>query len=369
MPTIHSPRLTRTADLVRAEISIDDQVLWYEVPGDTLIGNIADAALSASLVPAMSTGDDIHVDADLRVSSRLLERTRELQTFFRHWFPGRLRTVSIDARHEPSAPKSARTGSFFSGGVDSLYSLTAQPNIDSLVFVHGIDMQLDNRAQFALALQANQELSAHFGKTLITVASNVRQFITGHGFSWTLGQGGGLASVAHLLDLSTVIIPASDSYLALHPYGSHPVTDPMWGTEATQFIHHGMIRRIDKTRAIAADQFAVDRLRVCWMDDGYNCGKCFKCLRTMTALRLLGVSSHAFPPLDPAQMASVPLYDEGEMDFLEENLELAVERRDRLMAGILQRRLLEMKAKRILRRLKRVVLPSGASGAAARVER
>jgi hypothetical protein len=353
MPTVHSPRLIRSAGTVRAEICIDDQVLWFEGPEHALVGNIADAALCACLVPAMHSGEDIHLAEDLRVSSCLLERTTELQSFIQHWFPRRFRRVGIHTRPAPSAPKSASTGSFFSGGVDSLYSLMTQPNIDSLIFVHGIDMQLDNHAQFALALRANQELATHFGKRLISVVSNVRQFITGHGFSWTLGQGGGLSSVAHLLDCATVIIPASDSYVALRPYGSHPVTDPMWSSEATHFIHHGLIRRIDKTRVIAADQYAIDRLRVCWMDDGYNCGKCFKCLRTMTALRVLGARSSAFPVLDPAQMQSIPIYDEGEMDFLEENLEQAVAHEDRLMAGILKRRLRELKSRQVLRRIKR----------------
>ena len=369
MPTIHSPRLTRSAGVARAEVSIDEQVLWFEGPDQALLGNLADAALSACLVPAMFTGDDIRVDASLRVSSRLLERTRELQTFLHHWFPRTFRTVEIHARHAPSPPKAARTGSFFSGGVDSLYSLMTHPDVDALIFVHGIDMQLDNHAQHAQVLRANQELAAHFGKTLIPIVSNVRQFITGHGFSWTLGQGGGLSSVAHLLDLSTVVIPASDAYLALSPYGSHPVIDPMWSTECTHFIHHGMLRRVDKTRVIARDPYAIDRLRVCWMDDGYNCGKCFKCLRTMTALRLLGVQSRAFPPMDPVQMATIPLYEEGEMDFLVENLELAVERSDPVMARVLRRRLREMRARRILRRLKRLVLPHHAAGAAARIGR
>lgn len=365
MPTIHSQRLTGTADAGRAEVQIDDQVLWFDGPAHAMTGNLADVALCACLVPAMYRGQDIHIDPDLRVSSRLLERTDELQSFLKLWFPRQLRTITIHARHAPSAPKTQRTGSFFSGGVDSLYSMIRQPNIDSLIFVHGIDMQLDNHAQFEQVLRANQELAAHFGKTLIALVSNIRQFVTGHGFSWRLGLGGGLASVAHLLDLATVIIPASDSHLAVHPYGSHPITDPMWGSESTELIHHGLMRRIDKTRVIATHPYAIDRLRVCWMDDGYNCGKCFKCLRTMTALHLLGIQSRAFPRFEPEQMASVEIYQEDEVDFLKENLELAVERRDRTMSDILQRRIRTMKAKWALRRMKRWIIPRR-SGAPAR---
>ncbi len=53
MPTIHSPRLTRSAGVARAEVSIDEQVLWFEGPEQALLGNLADAALSACLVPAI----------------------------------------------------------------------------------------------------------------------------------------------------------------------------------------------------------------------------------------------------------------------------------------------------------------------------
>lgn len=356
MPRIHSPLLTQHNNTIRVEISIDSYLLWYEIPNNFFNGNIADSALCASLIPSMFKGEDIIIDDDLHVSECLYARLKEFQIIFSHWFPAQFRPVNIIAKTKPSTYlSSASHGSFFSGGVDSLYTLVSQPDISHMIFIHGIDMQLENIEQFEQVKKANEEIAAHYAKNLITVISNVRQYITSHGFSWSYGQGGGLSSVAHLLGLTRVYIPASDSYLALHSLGSHPVIDSMWSTERCDFIHHGMLRRSDKTRIIAQDQFATDRLRVCWMDNGYNCGTCFKCLRTMTTLNLLGIKSKAFPELDTQKLKSVPLYQESEIQYLEENLELATKNNRKEFIRIIEKRLFEMNTKRKLRKIKRLL--------------
>jgi hypothetical protein len=89
-----------------------------------------------------------------------------------------------------------------------------------------------------------------------------------------------------------MFIAASRSYADLIPLGSHPLLDPLWSTETTEFVHDGCeATRIEKAAVIASDDIALKHLRVCWENRGgaYNCGRCEKCLRTMACLRTLGV--------------------------------------------------------------------------------
>jgi hypothetical protein len=88
------------------------------------------------------------------------------------------------------------------------------------------------------------------------------------------------------------LIASSYAYAQLHPWGSHPLLDPLWSTEAVEFTHDGCeAMRSEKVKAIARSGLALSTLRVCWANEQgeYNCGRCEKCLRTMLALHVAGV--------------------------------------------------------------------------------
>jgi lipid II:glycine glycyltransferase (peptidoglycan interpeptide bridge formation enzyme) len=119
-------------------------------------------------------------------------------------------------------------------------------------------------------------------------------------------QGAALASVGLLFQhlFHKVLIPATFSYADLPPWGSHPLLDPLWSTEVTDFEHDGAeATRVDKAAYISRHETAMRWLRVCWTaymshlyDWGwltstnrpYNCGRCGKCLTTMVNLRAAG---------------------------------------------------------------------------------
>jgi bacterioferritin-associated ferredoxin len=102
--------------------------------------------------------------------------------------------------------------------------------------------------------------------------------------------GTGLALAGMLGD---VLIPSSFTYKELGlAWGSHPLLDECWSTESVSFTHDGCESyRFEKIRDIAEwDPAALDELRVCLKVAGAptNCGKCYKCTRTMLVLSVLG---------------------------------------------------------------------------------
>ncbi len=107
-----------------------------------------------------------------------------------------------------------------------------------------------------------------------------------------------MASIALLLGLRRCYIASSHSAANALPEGSHPVLDHRFSNGVTEIIHDdASVTRLEKTRVVAERPDILANLRVCWEDPNENCGACAKCLRTMTALRLCGVSG-PFPPLD-----------------------------------------------------------------------
>lgn len=173
------------------------------------------------------------------------------------------------------------------------------------------------------AIRRNTEFAERFGKTLVPISTNHFSFGYRYNLSRNLTQGSALASVAHLLGFSRVYVPAAYSYSQLVPLGSHPLTDPLWSSEAVQFIHDGAeARRLDKVVKIAENGAALANLRVCFADMNANCGRCSKCLRTMVPLALLDAAGAPFPPLPPLRaLRKMPIANEIERVFFEENLD------------------------------------------------
>jgi hypothetical protein len=106
-----------------------------------------------------------------------------------------------------------------------------------------------------------------------------------------------LASVAHLFDahFDTYIIPASHSYADLMPYGSHPLTDPLFSSSSLRIVHDGAaFGRFERSAQVARSDLALSVLHVCFSDFRTgNCSRCQKCLRTMAALDILDAKARA----------------------------------------------------------------------------
>ena len=195
-----------------------------------------------------------------------------------------------------------------------------------LIFVHGFDLPLDSELRQPAALAA-REVAAALGLELIEVETNVRSLIDRY-VSWELCHGAALASVGLLFQerFRKILIPSTHSYADLTPWGSHPLLDPLWSTELTEFVHDGThATRVEKCLAVADSDIALRHLRVCWenRDGRYNCGECEKCLRTMIslaaaeALERCGTLPHR---LDAEAVAAMPLGSGNKRAYATENL-------------------------------------------------
>lgn len=174
---------------------------------------------------------------------------------------------------------------FFSGGVDSFYSLIMNTDVKVIVFVVGFDIRLANRAAWEVMLLSNRKVASARGIRLITVFTNLREHPIPREVKWERYHGAALAAVAHSLrsQASNWIISASWFPGFDMPWGSHLELDWRWGNEAVNLVHFGVDkRRGEKLAAMAHEPLVHDFLHVCWRDPipAGNCGKCEKCIRT-----------------------------------------------------------------------------------------
>ena len=308
----------------------------------------ANPFIAALLLPSMRLNENLIVNAP--ASQKLLATLPRIMTVYHSW-NHRFRVIEVETSGDEGSRRVVphSVGQFFSGGVDSFYTLNAnlieQPNsterITHLILIHGFDIPLRDTAFFdrvysmvkdvgnkcdlrviKVSTNAKQLLklvvtrqiikTVTNGKQVAKVGTYVRQLVKAtanlkqerytHMFdeilSWDMYFGAVLASVGLALGgmFRRIYIPSSTATTemgprGLYPWGSHPDLDPLWSTEQTSFINHGSDRyRLEKTQTIAEFDLAREHLRVCWemRDRAYNCCQCEKCIRTMLELCLAG---------------------------------------------------------------------------------
>jgi hypothetical protein len=314
---IDTPNFRRLDDGEHLSAKIRSGGLDYEVYFKTRNGPICigvEPFLALGLLPAMRRGQGLRVAHP--VSSLLLSHLQLLQARFAQADP-RLRIIKVTAEAEsPPQPLSERrVGVFFSGGVDSFFTLLERHDeITDLIFVHGFDIPLTSHQLHRVALQNAQDVAGHMGKHLIQVETNLRHFGDRH-VDW--GEhlyGPALAAVAHLLSpqIRRAFIPGE--YLgSSRLVASRLDIDPLWTTEMVQILHHGHdVTRFEKLGRIGSHPLVRRSLRVCWENRNgrFNCGICSKCLRNMAALRAHGILEQVKTfehPLDLGALSRITL--------------------------------------------------------------
>jgi hypothetical protein len=245
-----------------------------------------------------------------------------------------------------------RVGSFYSGGVDSNHSfIRHQEEVSDLIVISGFDFEVDQDT-FGAVIARLSPIAESFSKILLPIETNFFQFERASRLHRFLSHGSCLAATALMLGFRKVYIPSSHTYRDLRPWGSHPLTDRLWANGSTELVHDAAgYRRTDKIRQIAGNQRLIDNLIVCWQKPNENCGACGKCLRTMTTFRLLGINSPVLPPLPSAAvLKSIRPQDSTDVEFLLENLDLAIEKGDREVAEALTAAIRRYELRRDFRR-------------------
>ena len=300
-------RTTHQGHRVEAEFQIGTQrhQIYFQSDDIALADNL-ETCLTAALVPALTKGGSLAVPGP--VSQRLLAATPTIVDIFTSWYP-MLRRVGIQDA-VPVARDVAlgqRVGAFFSGGVDSFYTfLKHREEVTDLIFVHGFDIRLDDAPLRRMTSEMVRRVASEFGKGVVEVETNLRSLLDPYADWRDLTHGAALATVGHLLSgfFGRIYIAAAYSYAGLLPNGTHPLLDPLWSTEALDFVHDGCeASRLDKVAFISRHEVALENLRVCWKnpDGAYNCGRCEKCHRVVGMLKAIDV--------DPSRLG----YTEGQV--------------------------------------------------------
>jgi hypothetical protein len=283
-----------------------------------------------ALLPAMKLGLDIL--STHPVSPDFIANLDRFMEVFCGWFPD-FHKISLLGKQAEVRGQHAngRTGVFFTGGVDSFYTLMKhQAEITDLVYVHGFDVSLDDYPRRKAVSDMCRAVADRLGKRFVEVETNARRLLKGHTKWGKHAHGTALACIGHVLssEFEKIFIASSFYRGALFPWGSHPDTDPLLASPSVSFIHDGCeARRTEKIESICRSQAVMDHLRVCWtnVEGTYNCGKCEKCIRTMISLYALGKigSCRTLPAIiDPSAVKNLLFASQSEREFVRENLVL-----------------------------------------------
>lgn len=317
---IYPPAVHVRDDVVETRARVDiaghpagfPDALWFRLPAAwalRLSTRIDPFVVGLSSVAAV-LGEPIEIDAS--ISERLHAGLEEYWSVFHAWHPERIARVAIyHAGFEPEVTPAAESGTAFSGGVDSFFTLfrhlaahEPRPShrVRYALFAHGFDIPLSDEHTFTTAFNAYHKALAAHGIGLVPVTTNIRQFVNVP--RWEISHGSALVGTAMLLAplMRRFFVPSSKSYTTLEPWGSDPVVDGLLSTDQFQVIHDGAAySRFDKLRAMRDWDAIRPLVRTCWEHpDGLkNCGRCHNCRRTMYVLASLGVLEQfeTFPPI------------------------------------------------------------------------
>ena len=300
--SISNVQLARSNGYHELSANVDGEIIWYRLPIELNLVPRPEAFIAPALLEAMIRGVPVELEAGLKISKKLLASLSDVQAILNCWNKD-LNIVPIHAESSDDDSSSGIIACCFSGGIDSSYTYACyRDSITHLLLVQGFASGRGGQNDWSENIDARRAFADSESKSLIEVHSNVTKFLSDREISILLAHGALLGGLAAGLGLKQLLIPASYTFSELMPWGSHPLLDPLWGTEALTVIHHGADKtRTEKTANVAKFQYLLDQLQVCWFAGGRNCGTCGKCVRTALALHLLGVKAKSLTPYERIQ--------------------------------------------------------------------
>jgi hypothetical protein len=146
------------------------------------------------------------------------------------------------------------------------------------------------------------DFASRYNKEYLPISSNIMFASQRLNDQWAnLTHAPALAFLGHAVGarFSHLLIASGLAFEDFMPWGSNPLTDPLFTSSRTQVIHDGALtNRFEKTEYISRFPDALKILSVCdrvsYDERGaHNCSRCPKCLRTMTALDVIGRKAEA----------------------------------------------------------------------------
>ena len=287
--------------------------LWFQfetTDPDLIPSKTMDPFVVSLLLLAMNRRERIRVEGSL--DSKVYEGLFKYQKIYHDWFPERFFQIEIEADQLRTSPSQEisdevqhsqshfkkKVSTAFSGGVDSFYSfftLLEKKTLTHTLFMAGFDMPLNLKKSIAELISSYEQLMKEKSIFFTHGSTNVRNLV--NTVDWTNAHGQALIGTALFFekDWDEFFIPSSYTTEAHPKWGTHPKLDGLLSTQHMNINHHGVEHnRVDKLRLITQYPESFERLRVCWIQDlGLrNCGECEKCIRTQTALKILGYLNH-----------------------------------------------------------------------------
>jgi len=287
------------------------------------ISKNSDAFLAVALFPAMKIGQPLVIPG--LVSPQLLAATDTMQETYHKWFP---QFQKIPVHAEPGISDKEKqaneVGAFFSGGVDSFYTLLKNQNeITKLILINGI--MFESASERPKVTREIRRVAQELGKKLVVVEVNIRELSDEYTYWEDQYAGVAMASVGLLLSpqFRKIYFASSFPYEDWKPTAIHPLLEPLFSTEDLTFSIDGSdVGRPEKVARIAQSDLALSSLHACSKEFSYNCGHCEKCIRTMLALQAEGALERCetFPQkIDPEAVSQIRL-DELRAIYANENL-------------------------------------------------
>ncbi len=314
--------------------------LWFRFPLElgNQLGAGGEPFVAALLPTAMALG--IPLSVEVPVDEEFLSGCQQIMSLYASW-DRRLHRIEIRA---PIASLKNRdscgTACFFTGGVDSFYSLLknldrerGENRVTHLIFIRGYaNCPLENEQLFDGLLKNLERVAVATELQLVVISTNLKSFLRAPAAGWDWYAGSLLVAPALCLArmFRRVIIPSGDTYSTLSAWGSHPLVDPLWSTAGLQFLHDGCeaSRSRKLEQYVTRSKLALQYLRVCDHESRglHNCGRCEKCLRTLIGLRALGIAPPSGVFAQSIDLRRVARLDGGNRVvgyYLRDNLELA----------------------------------------------
>ncbi len=285
-------------EYVELSAEVDGYRIYFRTSREFDLPVCAEPFVGVALLEAMCRNADIVIDQEVALSEKLAAALREIQSIYKCWNSD-LSVIKIIARQEPQSEDHERVSCYFSAGVDASHTaLRHLDKISHLVMIGNFEISGNSPESWQRSIEKQSRFAQSIGKQFMPIWTNAKEWIHEKKIFWGFAQGVILCSMASLLQSRIVYIASGATYRDASPWGSHPLTDPLWSTEATKIVHDGAcFRRGQKIKELCQNQLFIDNIKVCWESEDENCGQCSKCFRTMLALKLLGATSKALPEL------------------------------------------------------------------------
>lgn len=325
---VSNVRLEHHNEYNELSADVDGDEIWVRTPHDFPLSQRGEVFVAAALLEAMIRNEPLFIDDSAPISPKLLSNLTELQNIYNCWNTD-LSVIPIHANTDIPKNEVTTVATFYSGGIDSSQTLISHMDeITHLVYIRGFGEFLQDE-EWNTCVNQNKIFANSIDKTLLPIDSNIWTFFHKRKISVYFFHGLILGGLAGTLGFKKVFVPSSHTYSELIPWGSHPMTDPLWSTDQTMIVHDSaQYNRIKKTEIVASVPEVLDNLQVCWMRSTHNCGDCSKCVRTRLTLDLLGAVTNRIPSISNNKQLYILCPEDENTVTIVEDLMLLAKRND-----------------------------------------